>query len=71
MRYCVRRDDDAHYYLVPVDKADEFERWVTNVTLFWECGANEAKYDIEPAIPKGCKMIDGIHRLAFENPVEE
>lgn len=50
------RDDDAHWYLVPEDKAEEFWEFVDNI-------------DEDPEPPVGAEMIDGHpDDYTFEDP---
>lgn len=52
-KWCLMRDDDCHWYLVPLENKYEFEKWSES--------GNER-------VPQYAREIDGYHRLEFENP---
>lgn len=56
MRYCLRRDEDGHWYLVPVDKLAAFAAFRDD---------EEGGMDI----PEGCQMVQ-IWNLSFTDPKE-
>lgn len=54
MKYCFRQDDDAHWFLVPVDKICEFEEHINSIYL----AQDDPTADESPE-PEGVEMIDG------------
>tara|TARA_Y100000310_G_scaffold56232_1_gene51641 strand:+ start:47356 stop:47685 length:330 start_codon:yes stop_codon:yes gene_type:complete len=40
-RYCFKKDDDGHWFLVPVEQAEEFERLLTKCLEYEHDSENE------------------------------
>lgn len=60
-RYCLKQDDDCHWYLIPVLRLQNFEEWLA---------AGPYYEDYEGEEFDSCR-IDGPHRLTFTDPKEE
>ena len=64
-RFYLDQDDDSHWFLVPVDKKEEFSAYV-------EQFQSDDYYDNELPLPEGVEQIGGSYTLVtFENPVIE
>lgn len=44
------QDDDGHWYVIPSEYEDTFEKWVSSD---------------DPEIPKWCDRVDNPHRVQF------
>lgn len=62
MRFCLRQDDDSHWYLIEVSQAEWFGIALQRCTKEqWD----EFEDDF------GDKRINGPHRVTFTDPTEE
>lgn len=59
--YMLGQDNSCHWYILPADKKDEWEEWLSIDE------DDERSWDV----PEFAQFIDGWHKLYFENPVEE
>lgn len=67
-KYCIIQDDSCHYYLAPFERKEEAQGVLDSIEEYWNIG----DYDKEcPQMPDWIVIIDGWHKLTFENPVEE
>lgn len=63
MKYTLNCDNDGHWYVVPVDKEDEFRAW-------YEQYESDDYYDNEIPMPEGVEQIGGSYtRVQFESYV--
>ena len=67
-KYCLIIDDDGHWYLVPFERKQEAEEILDSIADYWESDIDDNNC---PEMPDWLKRIDGLHKLTFENPVEE
>ncbi len=66
-RYFTDVDDGGNFYLIPVEFKQQWNEYV-NLPMYDEDGnENEEIWNV----PEYAIEIGGIHRLTFENPVEE
>jgi hypothetical protein len=55
MRYFLDNDEDHHYYVIPADKKDEWEKYVDDPE--------------NNSLPYGCIAVNGhVNRVSFTDP---
>jgi hypothetical protein len=61
-KYIIDGDDDGHWFYFPVEKREDFEKWID--IQYGE------EYDdpLYGNYPDWLKCIDGPHFITFENP---
>ena len=57
-RYCLRKDDDAHWYLITVNQCESFDEWLA-AAPYWE---GYEGHDFNE------NRIDGYHSVTFSDP---
>lgn len=63
-KYILDRDDDGHWYYFPVEKQEEFQKWIQ---VQYGKDYDDPLYG---NYPDWLNSIDGPDRFTFENPEE-
>jgi hypothetical protein len=69
-RYCFCTDDSGHWYLVPVDRRDEFTFIIEALTDYY----NEENFDLpHPTMPDDLDWVERVNPyfMTFTDPQEE
>lgn len=70
-RFYIDRDSDCHYYVIPVDKKEEFDAWMIAMDDYWSYDGVWKNTDIpEPTMPEDVISLSGDFSLVtFTDPV--
>lgn len=69
-QYCIIADESSHYYLCPVELAEDVREYFVATSRYWQQGADreESSPPEEPDGFERVERIDGYSNVHFENP---